>query len=42
MVVITRLLVNECRYKEIVKFGFKFVISDLENIGLCLNSIEDK
>ena len=24
---------NECRYNEIMKFEFKFVISDLENLG---------
>ena len=31
MIVLTRFVKNECRYNKIMKFEFKFVISDFEN-----------
>ena len=36
------ILKNDCRYNEIMKFKFNFVIKDLENLVLCSNFIKDK
>ena len=34
MVIITRFDINECCYNEVFKLEFKFLISELENLGI--------
>ena len=40
--VITWFVKNECRNIETMKFEFKFLISDLENLRNCSNSKKDE